>query len=79
MRRQREQLAVAGDVAAVLQREQDASGGGARKLARRRDLAQGHRRRPRGEGLQQPQTAVEAFDKVGGAGDAAGATLGFDH
>ena len=79
MRRQREQLAVARDIAAVLQGEQDAARGGARQTGGSRDFAQRHRRSAIAKRLQQPQTAVEALDKVGGAGGAAGVTLGFDH
>jgi hypothetical protein len=50
----------------MLQREQDTPGGRAREVGGPRDLAQRHRRRALAEGLQQPQAAVEAFDKVGG-------------
>ena len=67
MRRQREQLAVAGDKAAALQREQDAARGGARQVGGARDVAQRHRARSIAERLQQAQAAVEALDEIGGA------------
>src|SRR4051812_10205923 len=67
MRRQREQLAVGRDVAAMRQREENASRGRARQLSGARDVAQGHRARGLAEHLQQPQTAVEALDEIGGA------------
>ncbi|MGY3107540.1 hypothetical protein ACVWW7_004167 [Bradyrhizobium sp. LM6.9] len=43
MRRQREQLAVAGDEAAALEREQHASRGGARQIGGTSQIAQRHR------------------------------------
>jgi len=67
MRRQREQLAVACDKAAALQREQDAPRGGARQLRGARDVAQRHRAGRFAEGLQQTKPAVETFDEIGGA------------
>src|ERR1700760_835617 len=50
----------------MLQREQDAPGGGPRQFCDLGDFAQAHRRGALTEDLQQSQAAIEAFDKVGG-------------
>ncbi|MHC2160250.1 hypothetical protein ACVL5V_002671 [Bradyrhizobium ottawaense] len=64
MRCQREQLAIAADKTAALEREQHTSGGGARQVRGAGEIAQRHRAGRRAEALQQAQAAIERFDEI---------------
>src|SRR4051812_13331270 len=64
MWRQREQLAIAADEAAALEREQHAPRGGAWKLCGTAEIAQRHRPCCGAEALQQAQPAIEALDEI---------------